>query len=281
MTEIKELKAAILAAKDVYDGPVMVQMTFSYDGSSVTGTDILSFIAMAESLKADAIGMNCSVGPQELLKLAKIMTSNTNLPVSFKPNAGMPQLINRETVFPGTKEEFASVAVEAYQAGVNMLGGCCGTTPEYIKLLSSQLKNKKPAYRKEVSHHFLSTRTKAVDLDTLKKPVIIGERINPTGRKIFQEELSRNVFSLVKQEAKTQANAGANILDVNMGVPGADETALLIQAVNEVQEIVNIPLCIDSSFENALSAACRHCAGKPLVNSVNGETEKLKSVMPR
>ncbi len=280
MTEIKELKAAILAAKDVYDGPIMVQMTFSYDGSSVTGTDILSFIAMAESLKADAIGMNCSVGPEELLKLAKIMTANTNLPVSFKPNAGMPQLINRETVFPGTKEEFVSVAVEAYQAGVNMLGGCCGTDPQYIKLLSSQLKNKKPAYRNEVSHHLLSTRTKAVDLDSLKRPVIIGERINPTGRKIFQEELSRNVFSLVKHEAKTQANAGANILDVNMGVPGADETSLLIQAVNEVQEIVNIPLCIDSSFENALSSACRHCAGKPLVNSVNGETEKLKSVLP-
>ena len=137
MTEIKELKAAILAAKDVYDGPIMVQMTFSYDGSTVTGTDILSFIAMAESLKADAIGMNCSVGPEELLKLAKITTANTNLPVSFKPNAGMPQLINRETVFPGTKEEFVSVAVKAYQAGVNMLGGCCGTDPEYIKLLSS------------------------------------------------------------------------------------------------------------------------------------------------
>ncbi len=280
MTEIKELKAAMLAVKEVYNGSVMVQMTFSYDGSTVTGTDILSFIAMAESLKADAIGMNCSVGPQELLKLAKIMTSNTNLPVSFKPNAGMPQLINRETVFPGTKEEFTQVCIEAYNSGVNMLGGCCGTTPEYIKSIAIELKNKKPAPRKEVTHHLLSTRTKAVDLDKLPRPIIIGERINPTGRKIFQQELSRNVFSLVKHEAKTQANAGANILDVNMGVPGADETALLIQAVNEIQEIVNIPLALDSSFEQALSAACKHCAGKPLINSVNGETEKLNFVMP-
>lgn len=280
MTEIKELKAAMLAVKEVYNGPVMVQMTFSYDGSTVTGTDILSFIAMAESLKADAIGMNCSVGPQELLKLAKILTANTNLPVSFKPNAGMPQLINRETVFPGTKEEFTQVCIEAYNSGVNMLGGCCGTTPEYIKNIALELKNKKPAPRKEVTHHLLSTRTKAIDLDKLPRPIIIGERINPTGRKIFQQELSRNVFSLVKHEAKTQAAAGANILDVNMGVPGADETALLIQAVNEIQEIVNIPLALDSSFEQALSAACKHCAGKPLINSVNGETEKLNFVMP-
>ncbi|MDD5020598.1 MAG: homocysteine S-methyltransferase family protein [Endomicrobiaceae bacterium] len=280
MTEIKELKAAILATKDVYSGPIMVQMTFSYDGASVTGTDILSFIAMAESLNVDAIGMNCSVGPGELLKLAKLMAENTNLPISFKPNAGMPQLINRETVFPGTKEEFVQVAIEAYKSGINMIGGCCGTTPEFISLLSKELKNKKPITRKSVNHHLLSTRTKAVDLNLLQKPIIIGERINPTGRKIFQAELSRNIFSLVKQEARVQANNGANILDVNMGVPGADETALMIQAVNEVQEIVNIPLSLDSSFTDALLNACKHCAGKPLINSVNGETEKLESILP-
>lgn len=280
MTEIKELKAAILAVKDVCDLPIITQMTFTNEGISVTGTDVLSFIAMAESLEVDAIGMNCSVGPTELLKLAKLMSEKTNLPISFKPNAGMPQFINRNTVFPGTPEEFVDVCLKAYDYGINMFGGCCGTNPEYIKLLSEKLKGKAPVVRKKVNHHLLSSRTKAIDLNLLNKPIIIGERINPTGRKKFQEELSKNIFGLVKSEARTQAQDGANILDVNMGLPGGDETKLLINAVNEIQEIVNLPLSLDSSFADALENACKHCAGKPLINSVNGETEKLEKILP-
>ena len=280
MTEIKELKAAILAVRDVCDLPIIVQMTFTADGSSVTGTDVMSFIAMAESLDVCALGMNCSVGPAELLKLAKLMSENTNLPISFKPNAGMPQFINRKTVFPGTAQEFADVCVQAYKYGINMFGGCCGTTPEYIKLLSSKLKNKKPVTRKHVVHHLLSSRTKAIDLDLLKKPIKIGERINPTGRKKFQAELAQNIFGLVKSEARTQSQNGADILDVNMGLPGGDEKKLITNAVNEIQEIVNLPLSIDSSFVDAIDAACRNCAGKPLINSVNGEIEKLEKILP-
>ena len=280
MTEIKELKAAILAVKDVCDIPIITQMTFTSDGTTVTGTDVMSFIAMAESLEVCAIGMNCSVGPTELLKLAKLMSENTNLPISFKPNAGMPQFINRKTVFPGTKEEFVDVCVQAYNYGINMFGGCCGTTPEYISLLSNKLKNKPPIKRKFVEHHLLSSRTKAIDLNLLNKPIKIGERINPTGRKKFQAELSQNIFGLVKSEARIQAQNGADILDVNMGLPGGDEKSLIISAVNEVQEIVSLPLSIDSSFVDAIEAACKHCAGKPLINSVNGETEKLEKIMP-
>ena len=280
MTEIKELKAAVLAARDVYDGPIIVQMSFTEEGTTVTGTDILSFVAMAESLDVTALGMNCSVGPSQLLKFAKTLSENTNLPISFKPNAGMPQFINRKTVYPGTPEEFVEVCLKAYQYGINMFGGCCGTNPQYIKLLSENLKNKKPVERKKVSHHLLSSRTKAINLNLLKKPVKIGERINPTGRKNFQEELSKNIFALVKSEARNQSKNGADILDVNMGLPGGDETNLLITAVNEIQEIVQLPLSIDSSSYKAIEAACKHCAGKPLINSVNGEEEKLKLILP-
>ena len=280
MTEIKELKAAILAVKDVCELPIITQMSFTQEGTTVTGTDILSFIAMAESLEIDAIGMNCSVGPETLLQLAKFMAKNTNLPISFKPNAGMPQYINRQTIFPGTSEEFVKICLQAYNYGINMFGGCCGTNPEYIKLLSSNLKNKPPVIRKKVCHHLLSSRTKAIDLNLLNRPIKIGERINPTGRKKFQAELSQNIFGLVKTEARTQAQAGADILDVNMGLPGADETKLIINAVNEIQEIVNLPLSLDSSFTEALDNACKHCTGKPLINSVNGEIEKLEKILP-
>ena len=280
MTEIKELKAAILAVKDVCDIPIIAQMTFTSDGTTVTGTDVMSFIAMAESVEVSAIGMNCSVGPGELLNLAKLMSKNTNLPISFKPNAGMPEIINRKTDFPGTKEEFVDICIKAYNYGINMFGGCCGTTPEYISLLSNKLKNKQPIKRKFVEHHLLSSRTKAIDLNLINKPIKIGERINPTGRKKFQAELLQNIFGLVKNEARLQAQNGADILDVNMGLPGADETKLIINAVNEVQEIVNLPLSIDSSSPSAIEAACKHCAGKPLINSVNGETEKLEKILP-
>ena len=280
MTEIKELKAAILAVKDVCELPIITQMSFTQEGTTVTGTDILSFIAMSESLEVDAIGMNCSVGPEILLQLAKFMVKNTNLPISFKPNAGMPQYINRQTIFPGTSEEFVKICLQAYDYGINMFGGCCGTNPEYIKLLSSNLKNRPPVIRKKVCHHLLSSRTKAIDLNLLNRPIKIGERINPTGRKKFQAELSQNIFGLVKTEARTQAQAGADILDVNMGLPGADETKLIINAVNEIQEIVNLPLSLDSSFTEALDNACKHCTGKPLINSVNGEIEKLEKILP-
>lgn len=280
MTEIKELKAAILAAKDNFDGAIISQMTFSQDAMTVTGSDIKSFLAMAESLGVDALGLNCSVGAKDLADMAKILCENTKLPISFKPNAGMPVLINRETVFPGTVEEFMEASIRAYSYGVNMFGGCCGTDPAYIKALSAEFKNKRPLSRESQGKFFLSSRNKAFDINELPRPVIIGERINPTGRKKFQEELLNGVFSLVKDEARAQAAAGANLLDVNMGVPNADEVNLLTEAVNQIQEIVSVPLCIDSSNPKALEQAVKNCAGKPLINSVNGEQAKLDAIMP-
>jgi len=299
MADIREVKAALLAAKDNYSGFIIAQMTFTDDGTTVTGTDVLSFLAVAEAMGADAVGMNCSVGPEELARLAKLLASYTQLPISFKPNAGMPKLINRQTVFPGTPEEFLQASVKAHSYGVNLLGGCCGTNPEFIKLLSARLKGKPPAARKPREKFLLSSRTKAIDLinqepetagfnnklvkailPSVKKLFIVGERINPTNRKKFQEELLADNYSTLRGEARKQAAAGADVLDMNLGMPGADEALLMARAVAEIQEVVPVPLCLDSSLAGALEAGLKACAGKPIINSVNGEREKLDRILP-
>jgi 5-methyltetrahydrofolate--homocysteine methyltransferase len=280
MAEIREVKAALLAAKDNFDGPVLVQMTFTADGTSVTGTDVLSFLSVAESMGADGVGMNCSVGPKDLVKLATLLARYTTLPISFKPNAGMPRLVNRETVFPGTVDEFVAACADAYAAGINLLGGCCGTTPAFIKALAQKLKGKPPAKRFPQEKIFLSSRTKTLDLAQQKDVVFIGERINPTNRKKFQEELLAGNFATLRREAQEQVRSGAQLLDLNLGLPNADEKALMTRAVEEIQETVDAPLCLDSSSSAVLEAGIRACAGKPIINSVNGDDEKLDRVLP-
>jgi 5-methyltetrahydrofolate--homocysteine methyltransferase len=280
MAEIREVKAALLAVKDNFNGPVFVQMTFTADGSSVTGTDVLTFLSVVESMGADVIGMNCSVGPAELAKLAKLLASHTNLPISFKPNAGMPKLVNRQTVFPGTPEEFVKASVEAYKSGVNLLGGCCGTNPEFIRALAKELKGKKPAKRNVKKKFLISSRVKALDLCEAKKLTAIGERINPTNRKKFQEELLQGNFSALRKEAQEQSRAGASVLDLNLGIPGADESALMRRAAAEIQEVVQVPLCLDSSSPAVLEEGLKACAGKPIINSVNGDADRLDKIIP-
>ncbi len=280
MAEIRELKAAFLAARDNFDGPVLVQMTFTSDGTTVTGTDLLTFLAVAESMGADGVGMNCSVGPGELAKLAATLAANTSLPISFKPNAGMPRLINRQTVFPGTVEEFIAAAGTAYAAGVNMFGGCCGTTPEFIEALARHLKGKKPVARPWQDKILVSSRTRAVNLAGHKDLIIIGERINPTNRRKFQEELLAGNFATLRREAQEQVRSGAHILDLNLGLPNANEKALMTRAVDEIQETVNVPLCLDSSSPETLEAGIRACAGKPIINSVNGDDDRMDRILP-
>ena len=280
LAEIRELKAALLAVKDNFGGPVIVQMTFNLDGSTVTGTGLLAFLSVAEAMGADALGLNCSVGPKELVKLAKVLAENTELPISFKPNAGMPKLVNRETVFPGTASEFVKSCEEAYRSGVSLIGGCCGTTPEFIRGLSKKLKKKKPVRRKVKEHFLLSSRTSAIDIRSFKKIVKIGERINPTGRKRFQDELFNGNFSTIRNEAREQTASGADILDLNLGLPGGDEKAFMVKAVEEIQETVSAPLCLDSSSAEVLETGLKSCAGKPIINSVNGEKEKLEKIIP-
>lgn len=281
MAEIREVKAALMAARDHSKVPVVVQMTFTSDGTTVTGTDVLSFLAVAEALGADAVGMNCSMGPEELFSLARLLAENTALPISFKPNAGMPQLVNRQTVFPGTVKEFVTASELAYQSGVSLLGGCCGTTPAFIKALAARLKGKKPAGNREsIERAWLSSRNKALDVAHTSDFIMIGERINPTNRKKFQEELGAGNFTTVRREASAQVSAGAQVIDLNLGLPGADEKALMVKAVEEVQEVVAVPLCLDSSSPDVLEAGIRQCAGKPIINSVNGDEHRLDKILP-
>ncbi|MDR0915492.1 MAG: homocysteine S-methyltransferase family protein [Endomicrobium sp.] len=280
ITEIKELKAAILATKDNFNGPIIAQMTFLQDGITVTGTNLQSFITMAESLEVDVLGLNCSIGSTELSDLIKFVCSNTNLPISFKPNAGMPMLINNKTLFPESKDEFVESSLKAYSYGVNIFGGCCGTTPAFIQALSTQLKNKKPIFRKNSNKYFLSTRTVAFDVNCTQKPIIIGERINPTNRQRLQRELYKGSLSFAIDEARAQVKSGAKLLDINMGISNVDEVILLKNAVNHIQEIVSVPLCIDSSNTNAIEETVKNCAGKPIINSVNGNIDKLKIILP-
>ncbi len=280
MAEIRETKAAIIACRDHFNGPVIAQMTFTPDGNTVTGTGVLSFVAAAESCGADGIGVNCSAGPKDLLAIIETICANTALPVSFKPNAGIPMLVNRKTIFPGTCEEFVEAGLTAQALGVNMLGGCCGTTPEFIKDLAAKVKNLKPVLRPKKDKLLLASRGRAFDAHNFGKLIMVGERINPTNRKKFQEELGAGNFASVRREAKEQVNAGALVLDLNLGLPGANETELLAHAVEEVQEVVPVPLCIDSSSPAAIEAGLKACAGKPILNSVSGESEKLAIIVP-
>jgi 5-methyltetrahydrofolate--homocysteine methyltransferase len=280
MSDIREVKAAIRAAKDHYQGPVFAQMTFTEDGITVTGTDPVSFITVAEAMGADGIGVNCSVGPKNLYPIVKKLAQNTHLPISVKPNRGMPQLINRQTIYPGTKEEFFTYAKKFAQCGINMIGGCCGTDPSFIETLID-LKKMRPKTRvKKPGLTRFCSRTRTIAITSSSPLITIGERINPTGRKILQQELQQSDFTLVRNDARGQVQAGADMLDVNMGLAGGDESKLLAKALDIVQSSVAVPLCIDSSSPAALESALKLCEGKPLVNSVSGEEKKLDQVLP-
>ncbi|MFH1378967.1 MAG: homocysteine S-methyltransferase family protein [bacterium] len=281
MSDIREVKAALRAAKDCFDGPVFVQMTFTEDGTTVTGTDPLSFITVAEAMGADGIGINCSVGPKNLYPLVKILAQHTHLPISVKPNRGMPQLINRETIYPGTIQEFVTYAQKFARLGVNLIGGCCGTDPSFITAIAQKLNKQKPKIRKKkINITRFCSRTKTLTI-THKSPLIkIGERINPTGRNILQKELADFNFTTVRNDAVAQVSAGAHMLDVNMGLPGGNEQKLMKKALDIVQSSVQVPMCIDSNSPEVLETALKLCEGKPLVNSVTGETHKLNAILP-
>ncbi|MFH1282662.1 MAG: homocysteine S-methyltransferase family protein [bacterium] len=280
MSDIREIKAALLASKDNFRGPIIVSATFTKEGRTVTGTDISTFANVVQSMGADSIGFNCSVGPKHLLPLLKKLVKYTNLPISVKPNRGLPQLINNETVFPGTVKEFIYYSKQFIKLGANLLGGCCGTTPEFIGALAELAKKSKSKKRKINIPLRLSSRTKTIEVNSLKKITIIGERINPTGRKLLQEELRHNNFTTIMHDAREQAKNGADLIDVNMGLPGGDENKLLAKACELVQSLVDLPICIDSSSTEALEAGLKQSTGKPLINSVNGEDSKLEKILP-
>jgi len=279
MMDIQEARAALVAIKELTDKFTMVTLTYELDGRTLNGTDPLTALNILQSLGADAIGCNCSAGPQQMLRLIKVMKPYAKVPLIAKPNAGMPKLVKGKTSFDMSPERFASFAKELVSAGVGLLGGCCGTTPEHIKKVKRKVSGLKPALPSKKIPSVLSSARKSVILKDKKSFTIIGEAINPTGKKGFQKELRQGKTSLIRHLAREQEKAGALLLDVNVGTAGIDETKTLKSVINMLAVNSSLPLVIDSSRVEAIEAALRVYPGRALINSISGEKNKLKKLL--
>lgn len=277
ISDIKVLKAAVLAAKDNCDLPVIASMTFQ-EGRTATGTDVETYTAIADSLDVDVIGANCSEGPRGLLEVARVIARNTNKPVAIQPNAGIPKIVDGKAVFLQTPEDFAGYARQFHETGVNILGGCCGTDSRHIRKIVEKLEDKKPVKRKIEERTRLSSRTRTITITG--RTHVVGERINPTGKKEFQKEILEEKTAYIRKHALLQVKEGAALLDVNVGVAGADEKRMLPKAVSVVQKLVDTPLVIDTSDPEALELALKQSDGKPVINSVDCSEKNLKAVLP-
>ena len=277
-TDTYETKAALLAAKENSDIPVFVSNAYSENGRLMTGAEPLSVIALLEGMGADAVGVNCSYGPQTLRPVINEYLKYASVPVLFKPNAGLPAMVDGKTVYDVSAADFAASMRDAVRAGVRIAGGCCGTTPEYIKALRAAIKDTAPQQTAHKSDTVVSAYTDAVVFGEM--PVLIGERINPTGKKRFQQALKENDIDYILAEAAAQEEKGVHVLDVNVGMPGLDEAALLPEVTAQLQDVTALPLQLDSSDPKALENAMRVYNGKPMINSVNGKEESMAAVFP-
>lgn len=278
MSDTYELKAAVLAAKENSDLPVITSMIFDEKGRLLTGGDVKSAAAMVEGLGVDVIGINCGLGPKQMLELVKELRNCTSLPILVMPNAGLPESVDGKTVYNVSPQEFAVDMEEIAKIGVSYLGGCCGTTPEHIKAMIECCKNMDDSVPAKKNDTVVTSYSTAVTIGD--KPVVIGERINPTGKKLFKEALRNNDIDYVIKEGLAQQDKGAHILDVNVGLPEIDEVKWLKDAVYNLQSVLPLPLQLDSSDPLALEAAMRIYNGKPMVNSVNGKASSMKEVFP-
>lgn len=278
MSDTYELKAAVLAAKENSDLPVITSMIFDEKGRLLTGGDVKSAAAMVEGLGVDVIGINCGLGPKQMLELVKELRNCTSLPILVMPNAGLPESVDGKTVYNVSPQEFAVDMEEIAKIGVSYLGGCCGTTPEHIKAMIERCKNMDDSVPEKKNETVVTSYSTAVTIGD--KPVVIGERINPTGKKLFKEALRNNDIDYVIKEGLAQQDKGAHILDVNVGLPEIDEVKWLKDAVYNLQSVLPLPLQLDSSDPLALEAAMRIYNGKPMVNSVNGKASSMKEVFP-
>lgn len=278
MSDTYEIKAAVLAAKENCDLPVFVTMIYDEKGRLLTGADVQTAVAMLEGLGVDAIGFNCGLGPAETLPLIEEIRRYTSLPIIVQPNAGLPESVNGHTVYNVTPDDFAAQMKKAAEIGVSYLGGCCGTTPEHIKKMIEACENISASIPEKKNFTVVSSYSQTVEMG--RKPVIIGERINPTGKKLFKEALRRNDIDYIIKEGLKQTEAGAHILDVNVGLPEIDEVQMMETAVKGLQGVIPAPLQIDTSDTKALERALRIYNGKPMINSVNGKEENMKQVFP-
>ena len=275
MTDLYEAKAALLAAKEHTNLPVIVTMSFDASGRTFTGCTVAAMAHTLEGLGADAIGINCSLGPVELLPLLRELRRNTLLPVVAKPNAGLPDPTDGH--YDLSADDFAAAMALILREGADIVGGCCGTNPDYIRALKQVLSDRKDARSVYEPRSVICTPTVTLPLDRIR---VIGERINPTGKKRFQQALLENDLNYIVDVAIQQLDAGAEILDVNVGYPGVDEVTMLPRVVKALQAAVDAPLQLDSANPQALEAALRVYNGKAAVNSVNGKEESLHAILP-
>ena len=278
MGDLYEIKTAVLAAKENTDLPVLVSMIFDEKGILLTGADIKTAVITLEGLGVDGIGMNCGLGPDQMLELLKKMQKYSSTPIFVQPNAGLPVSINGVTTYNVTPDEFAQKQLEILKNGACALGGCCGTTPDHIKAMIDLCRNEKIEKISKKQITAVTSYSKTVIFEN--KPIIIGERINPTGKKMLKEALRNNDMDYIYREGVTQADAGADVLDVNVGLPEIDEPTMMQNAVLGLQSILNTPLQIDTSDPVAMEKALRIYNGKPMVNSVNGKEKVMNEVFP-
>ena len=278
MSDSYETRAALLAAKENSDLPVFVSCAFGEDGKLMTGANPCAMVAMLEGMGADAVGINCSFGPRKLMHVIEEYLKYASVPVIFKPNAGLPSVREGRTIYDLTLEAFATDMCDAISLGARIVGGCCGTTPEYIAALVQKTIGIKPQPITQKNMTCVSSYTHAVIFD--KAPILIGERINPTGKKRFKEALKTGDMDYILREGLSQAETGVHILDVNVGLPEIDEVSMLSDAVCRLQEVTDLPLQIDTADPVAMESALRRYNGKAMINSVNGKMESMTRVFP-
>ena len=278
MSDMYELKAAVLAAKENSDLPVMATVIFDGSGKLLTGGTPESMVALLEGLRVDALGINCGLGPVQMLPIAEQLVKYASIPVIVTPNAGLPRSENGKTVYDIGPEDFALAMKDILKAGVSMVGGCCGTTPAHIAALKQVVKGRHAPAVMEKNFSMVTSFAGAVEFG--KEPILIGERINPTGKSRFKKALLERDMEYILGEGIAQQEAGAHILDVNVGLPGIDEPQMMEDVVRELQSVTELPLQIDTSDVRALERALRIYNGKPLINSVNGKKESMDAVFP-
>lgn len=280
MMSLQETRACVLAIKDVCDLPVMASLTFEKDGRTLYGTPPEAAVVVLQGLGVDAVGLNCSTGPEDMVDTVRTMYAYADIPVLAKPNAGLPILEDGRTIYKTTPEEFGRDGRLLVEAGARIVGGCCGTTPTHIRALADSVRDMVPLPIRAAMRRVLASERSVVEVRLDGPFRVVGERINPTGKKKLQAELREGKLDLVRAMAREQEKNGAAILDVNMGTNGIDEKEMMLRSVYEVTAVSGLPLCIDSSFPEVIEAALRIYPGRALINSISFEKEKMKRLLP-
>ncbi len=280
MMSLAETRAAIIAIREICDLPVIASMTFQEDGRTLYGTDPVTAVVVLQSIGADVVGLNCSTGPKEMIPVIQKMKEYANVPILAKPNAGLPVLEDGKTVYPMGPEEFAGFGPALVDAGANLIGGCCGTRPEHIELLCSMVSGLPAKPVNNLHPTMLASERMSREIRPDGPFIIIGEKINPTGKKDLQEALRNQDYEIVEEMALSQEENGAHILDVNVGTNGIDEKEAMCRAIEKISEACPLPLSIDSSSVEVIEAALRSYPGRALVNSVSLEKKKIRGLLP-